>query len=740
MLYQTQQKLKKKPSSSSGRHRKHGKSSASSTKAEEDDAASTHSSAQSVKTSNDDVKSAGPYNGVDSKELSHSLQKLKETAPSEIVVPTPVVSSNSPSDSRTSPSTKRLDSDKSPIATPNDASNDKHRSGSTYSTVSGSSVPSSLRKVFRRNSSMTSYQSYLLARSSPTATPPSVEVESMIPNRPLDLKQKRSSSSLVFAHVLSPSTKVDLSPTLPDYIPITDLSIMNSIELVNRSFLNPAFQIQRYQNFIEFLKDHHVSDPVNFASVRNHCLLKFIKEHLIAVDWHHSNEAQNFRDMHHYEAHLSFQLLRARNLVRRILRQVTAEDPNRSPMINCEELIQLNYINYVRYSFSLPSTLPSTETRLNEFQRAHYEYKECISNIQRSLELLKREELGSDIGTSGTQAILNMVTKVSYEFVLLEKYHIHILSKLNNNYLIESRSVRRIFEMYKAQVNDRNTRSPKVLLYNNFYSSQYTWHLSLSIPFARVYQMSICNEVPDFYVNYGTARNEQEYWNNEIDDENFYKSYLQHLSIEDFKTFQHYTPKNLVELVQDVRSKGDKSNGGADDLQPFNFQYYPLSLASIPSNTFDIIQSRDLALQLTPKNFKVVLGEFFRILKPGGSLELSVFQFGKGTLDHFSCEMYGDLDLTQLYDIIPHFITVVMQELVKLFGADNVSYSVALLNRNNEVTDFLMKHLGLVLYDIFGRIDDFCVNVRDSEVEEKLKPNTNLNQLVHIRAEKRTTS
>ena len=102
--------------------------------------------------------------------------------------------------------------------------------------------------------------------------------------------------------------------------------------------------------------------------------------------------------------------------------------------------------------------------------------------------------------------------------------------------------------------------------------------------------------------------------------------------------------------------------------------------------------------------------------------------------------MYGDLDLTQLYDIIPHFITVVMQELVKLFGADNVSYSVALLNRNNEVTDFLMKHLGLVLYDIFGRIDDFCVNVRDSEVEEKLKPNTNLNQLVHIRAEKRTTS
>ena len=121
MLYQTQQKLKKKPSSSSGRHRKHGKSSASSTKAEEDDAASTHSSAQSVKTSNDDVKSAGPYNGVDSKELSHSLQKLKETAPSEIVVPTPVVSSNSPSDSRTSPSTKRLDSDKSPIPMTNTA-------------------------------------------------------------------------------------------------------------------------------------------------------------------------------------------------------------------------------------------------------------------------------------------------------------------------------------------------------------------------------------------------------------------------------------------------------------------------------------------------------------------------------------------------------------------------------------------------------------------------------------------
>lgn len=735
MLYQTQQKLKKKSSGSSGRHRRREKSSGGSSKVD-GDSRSVHSSTHSMRASNDDAESSTSFSGVNSEELSESLQKLKETHPDDIVVPTPVEELTSPAESH-SPSTKRLEANRTSHMSPKELLNEKHRSNSAFSSVSGSSVPSSFKKAFRRNSSLTSYQSYLLVRSSPSETSPSAEVENPMMTRRPHLKSKGSSSSAVDQVssgsldmcISSTSTEVGSAPVIPEYVAITDPSVMNSIALVTSAFLNPVFQIQRFRNFLDFYKDHHVSDPVNFASVRLHCLLKFIKEHQGAVEWSRTHGTPKFLDSRKFEAHLCCQLLTIRSTVRRMVAQFTQNDPSRRKVISNEELVQLNFTNYVRYIFGLGVLPPAIN--LTEFQKEHYACKEFMNKLQKSMEILKREELGSDIDTSSMQTVLKLVTKSAYEFVLLEKYHIHILSRLSSGYLIEKRSVRRLFD-YQMTLGTTTKEPPKVLLFNNFYSSQYSWHLSLSLPFARVFHTSIYNEAPRAETEHLSRPPAKRFWDYHMGDDAFFEAHLKDLKFDNFKAFERCTPRVLVDIGEEAVSKEARAN---ELLQPFNFLYHPYPLDTIPPDTFDVIQSRDLHLQLTPENYKKILKEFFNILKPGGTLEISLIQFAKGVSGKFDCHTYGNLDLRRLYDIIPEFLSVMMQELAEIFGKEKVAFSISVLNPENEVTDFLVKHWGLILHDIFGAVDDFCLKVSNS-AEATPESGFDLNQLVYIRAEK----
>lgn len=546
---------------------------------------------------------------------------------------------------------------------------------------------------------------------------------------------------------------------LPKFRPLTDLSIMNSLSAIKNHFFNPTFQVFRYNNYLDILSDHHLSDSINFATVRNHSLLKFISRHKASKkerELHHGIKPKN--DIRYYEGILSYELLKCRSFLRRLIRMQSCEELLRSTIISSEELLQANFINYVRFLVGLPTVLPVPPEHLDEILATHYKFKSFFSEMSDALYTLKKDGYGDEVSTAASDLdlLLQAITKVSYEYILLEKYHIHILVKLNNNYLIENRITKHLFTLFDLNMKLENMESLKVLNYNTFFSAQYSWYLAITIPFVRVFEANVFNEhrglVNDreaYYNHYNETSARKETFK-ELDHELF-RSYFKHLDFKDYNSYNSLSRKDLVLIHKTIENKSDKYRGlGLDDPsssfshKPMNFEYYSKSLSTIASETFHVIQTRDITIQLTPLNYKVILSEFHRILKKGGILEMPLFKSGDQAFQHREKSKRSefqdlskimDVEVASHFDLIPRFIETLFGELSTLFGPKNVKFSPALLSSQTEVNSFLFKHIGQSLYEIIGDIDGFCSRFADDGT-----PNPEDEEALHyyfyIRAEK----
>lgn len=526
-----------------------------------------------------------------------------------------------------------------------------------------------------------------------------------------------------------------------DFKPIIDLSIVNSYETMKEHMYFPTFQVLKYRNFLNILRDHHQNDPISFASVRNHSLINFIASYKVGQRIP-ENVYIKQHDLRFYETLLGTELLRSRTIFRQLIRRDSAKIKNKSMIINCEELVQLNLSNYVRFVFNMPDEIPVPLEQLDSIQRTHYKYKELFKKIGHVLYLMNREVGGDENPESGKTYILQTIRKVSYEYILLEKYLFHIFSKLGDNSLIHSRNLKVLFDKFNNRMQSNNNESIKVLHYNAYFSSQYSWYLSITAPFIRVFEMNSYSEDFELVNNHGN------YYRNLNDtkkisfkdlDVDLYDKYFKKLGLDDYLKYRSLTPEKLVALHESIDKSSQKLNNSkkieTDDglsstsHKPMNFEYYTESLATISSETFHLIQSRDLALQLTPKNYSVILTEFYRILQKDGVLEVPFIQLSRNKImesflqqhDFSKDEGFMNLNLLEHFNMIPDFLQAILKELSNIFGEGNVKYHVSLLNSIGELNCFLAKHICFQLFEMFGRLDEYSAkftNVDDTNLRD----------------------
>ncbi|CUM50855.1 uncharacterized protein AC631_05613 [Debaryomyces fabryi] len=518
-----------------------------------------------------------------------------------------------------------------------------------------------------------------------------------------------------------------------DFKPIIDLSIVNSYEKMKEHMVFPTFHVLKYRNFLSILSDHHQNDPISFASVRNHSLINFIASYKGGKqEPENLDDKQN--DVTYYETLLGTELLRSRSIFRELIRRDSAKIENKSKIINCEELLQLNLSNYVRFVLDLPDEIPVPLEQLDSIQRTHYKYKELFKKIGHVLYLKNKEVGGDENPDSGNAYILQTIREVSYEYILLEKYLLHIFTKLGDNSLIQSRNLNVLFDKFNNKMQMKDSESIKVLHYNAYFSSQYSWYLSITAPFLRVVEMNSYSE------NFELVNNYDNYYKNFNDvkkvsfknlDSDLYETYFKNLGLNDYLKYRLMTPEKLVALQKSIdtiaqKLKSYKKLESDDNIsncshKPMNFEYYTESLATISSETFHLIQSRDLPLQLTLNNYSVILKEFHRILQKDGILEIPFIQLTRNKVketfqqmhDFSKDEGFMNLNLLEQFNMIPDFLKTILAELSRIFGKGNVKYHVSLLNSIGELNCFLVKHICFQLFEMFGRLDEYCSKFTD---------------------------
>lgn len=623
---------------------------------------------------------------------------------------------------------------------------DRNRNNSALSATSAGSATSNTK--YRRNSSLSS------SHSNPNAAPTGQPKQSRFSRKlsspfigdakllPKEAKQlvspsiKMSPTQLPKQITTASLIRGDGHPVIAPFKPVILMSVLNKVESMQAFLFTPSFQIFRYNNFLDILSDHHYNDPINFARVRSHSLLKFINRHRKSSSIRNRFDTLQHHDIRAYESILAYESLNVRKFLRILIREELIHSHH--PIINNEELVQVNFSNYVRYLINLPSNVnPST---LTEVERTHYKYKDFFRKIADALYSLKQEDMGDgcDVELTKVNLLLHSITKVSYEYILLEKYNIQILGKFHNNCILASQSLRGLFEKYKEKITSQDPESTKVLIYNTFYSVQYGWYLALTVPFVRVFETNIYAENPkiiddlELYAEIESRIRKQSFVES---DKLLFDDYFKKLQFEEFSEYKSMPPEKLVNMAKAVDNESAKYSdvnrheypdpSASFSHKPMNFEFYSESLSTLESNSFDLIHSRDLQLQLTPTNYKIVLREFYRILKVGGKLETPIVKYGnesifQGAKDGKPQWDFMEIDLANFLKIIPNFIEVLLVELYEIFGKGNVKFSVVLLSSSNEVNNFLIRRIGIQLFEIFGKIDEYCAKFKDHD--DPVKP------------------
>lgn len=501
-------------------------------------------------------------------------------------------------------------------------------------------------------------------------------------------------------------------PLLPEFKPIIDLSLLNTTESMSTVVNSVPYHVFRFNYFLEIMSDYHYNDPTNFAQMRLHSLRKVIdriQAHNYSMDdplfWKHHEAG-------FYETALFKELASMRSLLRLIIRKESLNVTG-VPIVHSEETLQVNTTKYVRYLINLPILSEADIAKLDETELKHYHNKIFFVKMADALYRIEKgeesESLEMDTIVHKTDLLVKVITKVSYDYIILEKYHVQILAQLNCNSIVDYRVLQNLFRSYKQRLKDNNPELTKVLFYNTFYSAQYLWFLALTVPFARIFETNVYSEG-----NYESSPSQADF---SASDEKLFETYFKKLFYTDFELFRDTSVGKLVKvhkMLDNLLPKYHhfKKHEVADPLsmysiKPLNFEYYSNPLSTIPLNLFDLIHFRDPILQLNGHNIRTILQEHHRILRPGGTLELPLAQIGndsfKQSIDSSSIGKltgWGRLEnaLNGQYGILPNFCEKLLRVLKEIFGT--VKYSIVVLDLKNEVNDFWLRHMKFVVYEM----------------------------------------
>lgn len=558
----------------------------------------------------------------------------------------------------------------------------------------------------------------------------------------------------------------------PPFRVLTSLAPLNTFSSARQVLLTPAYQVQRYHSFLEGLCEFHVSDPIIFANVRKNSLYRFLRRvHPAAADAGDlvaSGAGALQQNIVKSELALTVASFRLRHTIRQMIQEALAAVPHRSAIVAHEELTQANFTNYIRYLLTLP---PRSQVAAAAFADAdlarHYHYKEEYRRIQDELYQLRKEELGGapadDGAVNSTDLFILAVQKILLEFILLEKYVIQIVCKFGGNHLIEGRLLERLFRLHAERAERARAaggrsegeapavfRLTKILNYNTFFSAVLSWHLAVLSPFVDVFEMNSFGEDPAVITNLsryletragGGAAPGACPISSPQREQQLYDNYFSRLDFGDFAVFKEHSPERLARVqtkVQEAaaaaagpaggsaggsapRASADGTGGDASSPhKPPNFHYYDGPLSTIPDETFDYIQSRDFFVQVHESSHAVVLRELWRVLAKGGTLEIAAIQVGGPNLKAFLASQDGgvcDIDIPNKSNLLAGFVKTILAELDVIFGAGHVRFGFVLINTANDVNMYAITFAFVKLYELAGRIEDFCINTDDDGLE-----------------------
>lgn len=537
---------------------------------------------------------------------------------------------------------------------------------------------------------------------------------------------------------------------IPKFELIMDLSILNDYLIAKNHFYNQLILETRFSTYLNLISDYQPSDPINFSVVRAESLLKIIKRHgLNHIERSAVNEIKHVEDVRYYEGLLFYELMQCRNFIGELLLAESKNNSKKETILFNETLLQLNFANYVWYVLCLPNISLNDQTGLDEVVSKHYHFKSIFFEVRSALYDLNMENYSEDVSSSvaSTNLFMQSVTKVASEFVMLENYLIHILGKFGGNSPIDSRVAKHLFSLYDLNIKLGNSESLKILHYNMLLSDRFSWDLAINVPFVRVFEMNINNEFKDSindlqaYLNQSYTEGNAGKVTFHDKDKSLFDQYFTTLDLKDYEHYQSMTGSEFVNLQKTTSEHMHISSMLSDKLnnhyhKPPNLEYYTDSLFSIASNTFHVINCRDAYFQFTTTNYKVVLREFYRLLKSGGILELPLFIPGDSLIDTM---MQKKSSLTGAQFPAPkhihNFVFSICEELNSLFGTKNVKFSEVLLSPQNSISAFWVKYISFLTNDAYGDVNTFCAKHHLGDISE-IQNAEDKHYYCYIRAEK----
>lgn len=548
---------------------------------------------------------------------------------------------------------------------------------------------------------------------------------------------------------------------IPPFNVNTDLSVYNTRESLERTFVSPNYLVFRFNSFLDLLSEHHSTDAIGISSIRYHLLLKFISKQKNAKDFIRKGNKLSFGSPYGLTMADSVLAYHLYGPMRGILRELIRMRLNDHGWKNHEELVQCNFINFVRYVATLPDNANPAE--LNDIEKKIYEFKEVFNQTANAMYLLKKEQAtesdSADIAEFRFKLLIETITKVCYEYLLLEKYRLDITTKYNNNHLIDKQILKKLFYKYEANIRSGNRENVKVFVYNTSYLIQYSWYVALSMPFLRVLESHVYTEDKNLIQDLEQYRR-VEMITPKMDftasEQELFDTFTKKLSFGSFSEYNNTTMDKLVKLHRSIDNQSPKyakinrhelpDPASNYSFRPMNFEYYNSSMATLRNESFELILTPDLILQATEKTYRTLVSECYRILKPGGTLVIDSIQFGAKNPQEFLerykdgrfPEVIGDEDLGLLkyFDAIPNFTETILKELSLVFGKNNVQFSVTLLSSSLDVNSFSIKFVGMRLFEIVGKVDEYCDSFTETGENFKSESNESIHFSIHIRASK----
>lgn len=483
-----------------------------------------------------------------------------------------------------------------------------------------------------------------------------------------------------------------------NFRPLTDLSGLHAHVTEMQDTLSTEYPYFRYNMFLDYLGVSSRKDPVSFGDIRYECLMKYIYSCRHDKDF---KKVELCKDLQYYENLLRSLMRSIRNFIRVILRERSFPEKG---FKNNDELVHLNGVKYIHFLMTLPSQVSMDDEKLSICQKTTLQYKETLQNIDHCLRSLAKEK------TDGAMEMHNfgyffvqVARKVANDYTLLELYRIHIYDKLGNNSLIGTRSLQKLFGKYNSRKKENISTTVKVLHYNTHFSMFLSWWMAVRVPFVRLIEMSAYNEEVELVTNFDSYRshemNAQKVSFEELDIK-LRNNFFEFINIPDYEVYRSLAAERLTHIQSFMQNLSSSDKNSSENLasygcKPVNYEYSSESLRRIPSESISLITSRDLKLQLTPSSYYVILREFYRILESDGILEIPMFvtdgleSVKNGSVFQLNCCKYGDIDLNEFFDCIPNFFQVVLDELQKIFGRENVKYNVTILNKFDNLGKYL---------------------------------------------------